>query len=118
MTPLLSAPLARLAEELPVVHATSAGGAFSLLWLVIALPALGAVVLLLGGRRTDRWGHLLGARHRRVSFLLSLVLFFSLVLRDEADRAVSQHLWTWFTAGNYTCSSTCSTTRCRRCSCC
>ena len=103
MTPLLSAPLARLAEEaVPVVHPTSAGGVFSLLWLVIALPALGAVVLLLGGRRTDRWGHLLGCATVGVSFLLSLVLFFSLVLRDEADRSIGQHLWTWFTAGNYT----------------
>ena len=103
MTPLLSAPLVRLAEEaVPVVHPTSAGGVFDLLWVVIALPALGAVVLLLGGRRTDRWGHLLGCATVGVSFLLSLVLFFSLVLRDEADRSISQHLWTWFTAGNYT----------------
>ena len=29
-------------------------------WLLIALPLAGAAVLLLGGRRTDRWGHLLG----------------------------------------------------------
>ena len=103
MTPLLSAPLARLAEEAaPVVHPTNASGAFSLLWLVIALPALGAVVLLLGGRRTDRWGHLLGCATVGVSFLLSLVLFFSLAARDEADRSIGQHLWTWFTAGNWT----------------
>ena len=60
------------------------------------------MVLLLGGRRTDRWGHLLGCATVGVSFLLSMVLFFSLVLRDEADRSIGQHLWTWFTAGNYT----------------
>ena len=29
-------------------------------WLLIALPLAGAAVLLLAGRRTDRWGHLLG----------------------------------------------------------
>ena len=34
-------------------------------WLLIALPLAGAAVLLLGGRRTDRWGHLLGTRDRR-----------------------------------------------------
>jgi len=103
VTALLSAPLVRLAEEaVPVVHPTNAGGVFDLLWVVIALPALGAVVLLLGGRRTDRWGHLLGCATVGVSFLLSMVLFFSLVLRDEADRSIGQHLWTWFTAGNYT----------------
>jgi len=103
VTPLLSAPLARLAEEAaPVVHPSSASGVFSLLWVVIALPALGAAVLLLGGRRTDRWGHLLGCVTVGVSFLLSLVLFFSLVGRDEADRSIGQHVWTWFTAGNWT----------------
>jgi NADH-quinone oxidoreductase subunit L len=103
VTPLLSAPLARLAEEAaPVVHPSSASGVFSLLWVVIALPALGAAVLLLGGRRTDRWGHLLGCATVGVSFLLSLVLFFSLLGRDEADRSIGQHVWTWFTAGSWT----------------
>ena len=38
---------------------------FGLTWLLIALPLLGAAVLLLGGRRTDRWGHLLGCGDRR-----------------------------------------------------
>ena len=103
MTPLMSAPLARLAEEAaPVVHPSAAGGVFSLLWLVIALPAFGAAVLLLGGRRTDRWGHLLGCATVGVSFLLSVALFIGLELRDEAERSVGQHLWTWFTAGSYT----------------
>ena len=69
----------------PVVHAASADGTFSLLWLVIALPALGAAVLLLGGRRTDRWGHWLGVATVAASFLLSLVLFFTLVGRDSGD---------------------------------
>ena len=94
--------LARLAEDVPVIHPTGADGAFALLWLVIALPAFGAVVLLLGGRRTDRWGHLLGCATVGLSFVLSLVLFFTLLGRDDGDRSVGQHLWTWFTAGNYT----------------
>jgi NADH-quinone oxidoreductase subunit L len=93
---------AALHSGAPVVDAASAGGVFSLLWLVIALPALGAVVLLLGGRRADRWGHWFGVGTVAVSFVLSLVLFFALVGRDSGDRQVSQHLWTWFTAGKYT----------------
>lgn len=88
----------------PVIDPSSADGVFALLWLVIALPALGAAVLLLGGRRTDRWGHWLGVGTVAVSFLLSLVLFFALLGRDGEDRQVSQHLWTWFTAGQYTVS--------------
>src|SRR3954452_19302545 len=86
----------------PVVHAAPADGVFTLLWVVIALPALGAVVLLLGGRRTDRWGHWLGVGPVSASFVLSLVLFFALVSHDSGDRQFSQHLWTWFTAGRYT----------------
>ncbi|MGH3371408.1 MAG: hypothetical protein ACRDPR_15570, partial [Nocardioidaceae bacterium] len=57
----------------PVVHAAAAEGVFSLLWVIIALPALGAAVLLLGGRRTDPWGHLLGVATVAVSFVLSVV---------------------------------------------
>jgi NADH-quinone oxidoreductase subunit L len=98
----VSSSLAALHAGAPVVHAASADGVFSLLWLVVALPALGAAVLLLGGRRADRWGHWLGVGTVAVSFLLSLVLFFALVGRDSGDRQVSQHLWTWFTAGKYT----------------
>jgi len=86
----------------PVVHAASADGVFSLLWLVIALPALGAVILLLGGRRTDGWGHWLGVATVSLSFLLSLAMVFGLAGRDSGDRQVQQHLWTWFTSGRYT----------------
>ena len=44
-----------------------------LLSLIPALPLLGAAVLLLGGRRTDRWGHLLGCATVLGSFLLSFI---------------------------------------------
>jgi NADH-quinone oxidoreductase subunit L len=87
----------------PLVHPTSADGVFSLLWLVIALPLLGAVILLVGGPlakgRLDRTGHLIGAVLPVLSFLLSLVLFFGLLGRGSGDRQVSQHLYTWFQAG-------------------
>ena len=46
--------------HVPVVDPGSADGALALVWLVVALPLLGGAVLLLGGRRTDAWGHLLG----------------------------------------------------------
>jgi NADH-quinone oxidoreductase subunit L len=89
---------------IPVVDPTAADGAFSLLWLVVALPALGAVVLLVGGPLTrgamDKWGHLLGVALPVGSFLISLVLFFQLLGRADDDRQVSQHLFTWFEAGS------------------
>jgi NADH-quinone oxidoreductase subunit L len=87
----------------PLVHPTSADGAFSLLWLVIALPLLGAAILLVGGPlakgRLDRHGHLIGAVLPVLSFVLSLVLFFDLLGRDSDNRQVGQHLYTWFQAG-------------------
>jgi NADH-quinone oxidoreductase subunit L len=88
----------------PVVSPAAADGVFSLLWLVIALPALGALLLLVGGPLArgamDRWGHWLGTLTAAGSFVLSLVLFFALLGRDEADRQVGQQLWTWFEAGD------------------
>jgi NADH-quinone oxidoreductase subunit L len=87
----------------PLVHPGAAGGVLSLAWLVIALPALGAAVLLVGGPlargRLDRSGHLIGAALPVVSFLVSLWMFFSLLGRDSSRRQVGQHLFTWFQAG-------------------
>jgi NADH-quinone oxidoreductase subunit L len=57
-------------------------------WLLIALPLLGAAILLLGGRRTDRWGHLLGTATVVVAFVLALLYTFQLAGLDEARVAV------------------------------
>jgi len=86
--------------HIPVVAPTDADGVFNLLWLVIALPLAGAaVLLLLGNRRTQRYGHWIGLATISVSFVLSLVSFLTLLGRDEGDRQVAQHLWTWMEAG-------------------
>src|SRR5690242_3166462 len=87
----------------PVVHPGPADGVFALLWLVIALPALGAAILLVGGPlakgRLDKQGHLLGTALPLLWFLVSLVLFVALLGRGSSDRQVGQHLFTWFEAG-------------------
>ncbi len=97
----LSVPLAAAEAGVPVAP-LEADGVFSLLWLVVALPALGAAVLLVGGRRTDRWGHLLGCAMPIGSFVLGLFMFVSLLGRDHEERQVSQNLWTWLDVGDYT----------------
>ncbi|MGL5859067.1 MAG: NADH-quinone oxidoreductase subunit L [Angustibacter sp.] len=81
--------------------AGSATGVFSLAWLLIALPLAGAAVLLLGGRRTDRFGHLVGTVASWAAFVVAVVLFIALTGRDEADRAVGQHLFSWVPAGSF-----------------
>lgn len=92
--------------EIPVVDPATADGVFSLLWLVIALPLLGAVVLLVGGaavpKVVDRWGHLLGCLLPIGSFLISLAMFITLLGRPDDDRQVTQNLFTWFQTSSFT----------------
>ncbi|SDD28313.1 NADH-quinone oxidoreductase subunit L [Nocardioides lianchengensis] len=88
------------AGHVPVVAPTGADGIYSLMWLVVALPLLGSAVLLLGGRFTDRWGHLLGTAMPIGSFVISLLMFVDLLGRDEADRQVGQHLYDWIDVGS------------------
>ncbi|MDQ3484391.1 MAG: NADH-quinone oxidoreductase subunit L [Actinomycetota bacterium] len=84
---------------IPVVDPSTADGVFSLMWLVVALPLAGAAILLLGGRFTDRWGHLIGTAMPVASFLLSLLLFIGLLGRGTEDRQVVQHLYDWIQVG-------------------
>ncbi|SFO19032.1 NADH dehydrogenase subunit L [Geodermatophilus obscurus] len=76
----------------------AAEGLLSATWLVIALPLLGAAVLLLGGRRTDRWGHLLGTATVAVAFVLALLA--TLQLAGLEERAVDAELFTFVSAGS------------------
>src|SRR5688572_20940561 len=66
-------------------------------WLLIALPLLGAAVLLLGGRRTDRWGHLLGVATVVASFVLAVLCTIQLAGLEE--RSVSIDLFTFISTG-------------------
>ncbi len=88
--------------HIPVVEPSGTDGSiFMLLWLIVALPLAGAAILLLGGRFTDKWGHLLGTALPLGSFVLSLVMFFSLLGRDEGDRQIGQHLYNWIEVGEF-----------------
>ncbi|SEH89798.1 NADH dehydrogenase subunit L [Mycolicibacterium rutilum] len=68
-------------------------------WLTIALPLAGAVILLLGGRRTDAWGHLLGCLAAIASFVVAAVLFAGMLGRGGEDRAVHESLFSWVPVG-------------------
>jgi NADH-quinone oxidoreductase subunit L len=79
----------------------SADGVFDLLWLLIALPLASSAVLLLGGRRADKWGYLLGAVTPLIAFGLGLVMFVTLLGRSEEERAIGQNLYTWIDSGSF-----------------
>ena len=91
-----------LQESAPVVDPSAASGVLSLLWVIIALPALGAVViLLLGNSRTSKFAHLLGCATVLGSFVISLLAFITLLGRDASDRQVGQTVYTWVQAGSF-----------------
>ncbi|WP_019807192.1 NADH-quinone oxidoreductase subunit L [Saccharomonospora halophila] len=60
-------------------------------WLLVAFPALGALVLLVGGRRTNGWGHLLGSATVIASFVYGLALFFG----ESLSRATDTTVYSW-----------------------
>jgi NADH-quinone oxidoreductase subunit L len=71
-----------------------------LIWLLVALPAAGAAILLLGGRRTDAWGHLLGCATALASFGVGLALLSDMLGRHGDARTIVQNLFTWIPVGN------------------
>jgi NADH-quinone oxidoreductase subunit L len=70
-----------------------------LIWLLVALPAAGAAILLLGGRRTNGWGHLLGCATALASFGVGVTLLSDLLSRHGDARTIIQNLFTWIPVG-------------------
>ncbi|WP_117212674.1 NADH-quinone oxidoreductase subunit L [Allorhizocola rhizosphaerae] len=68
------------------------------LWLLIAIPFVSGGLLLLLGRRADRWGHWLGVLAPAVSFVLGLIAFVQ--LGGRSDKAVEQNLWSFIAVGD------------------
>jgi NADH-quinone oxidoreductase subunit L len=85
----------------PLETPVPATGLFTVSWLLIAIPALSAAILLLVGRRADRWAPYLGAIAPLISFALGLVYFVQMLGRDVATRAVSVPLYNWISSGRW-----------------
>ncbi|WP_037912245.1 NADH-quinone oxidoreductase subunit L [Actinacidiphila yeochonensis] len=73
----------------------------TLIGLLVAAPLLGAGILLTGGRRLDRSGHLLGTLLALASFVLGAVLFFTMLGKDADQRTLHSHLFTWVPVGGF-----------------
>jgi len=67
----------------------------TLIGLLVAAPLLGAGVLLTGGRRLDRTGHLIGTALALVSFAFAVVLFADMLGKSADHRTLTSHLYTW-----------------------
>ena len=95
MTPFLADEGSRAAQ-------TAASGAVQTgAWLLVALPLIGAAVLLLGGRRTDRWGHWLAVGLSWAAFVWGALLFLDLRGLAPEQRVRDLHLFSWVPAGSF-----------------
>jgi NADH-quinone oxidoreductase subunit L len=79
----------------------AATGVFRLSWLLLAFPVFGAAVLLLGGRRTDKWGHLLGVLMSLASFVYGVIAFFALLGKTGAGRSQDLHMYSWIPVNGF-----------------
>ena len=89
-------------EHAELAAAVPATGSFGLAWLLVALPLAGAALLLLGGRRTDRWGHWLGVLASLGAFVVGALLLVATLGLPAEERVHDLHLFSWIPAGEFT----------------
>ncbi|GAA0976725.1 NADH-quinone oxidoreductase subunit L [Nocardiopsis tropica] len=91
---------AYLAAE-PAVATAADSAVLSNAWLLIALPLAGAAILLLGGRRTDKWGPWLATALPVAAFAWALLALFDLLGRGADARSVAVPVYQWFAVGDF-----------------
>ena len=83
------------------LHTVAATGALKLSWLLLVFPLFAAVVLLTGGRRTNRWGHLLGVAMPVAAFVYGVIAFFTLLGLGTSQRSQDVHLYSWIPVAGF-----------------
>jgi len=78
---------------------TTAHGIQSAAWLLIAIPAISAALLLCAGKYADKWGAYLGALVPVGLFVYAVALFFS--VKHESNREVTLNLFSWVPVGSF-----------------
>jgi NADH-quinone oxidoreductase subunit L len=68
---------------------------------LIALPLFSSALLILLGRKADKWGHLLATLVSATAFVIGLIEFFAMQSRTGAARAVTQKIFTWISVGSF-----------------
>ena len=98
MTGSLAATLVRPAMALTTMPAV---GAQHAAWLLLAFPAFGAIVLLLGGKRTNAWGHLLGVAMAIGAFVVGAIAFVQMLGYPASQRSRDLHLYSWIPVAHF-----------------
>ena len=68
---------------------------------LIALPLFSSALLMLLGRKADKWGHVFATLISASTFVVGATEFFAMIDRPEASRAVTQKLFTWISVGTF-----------------
>ncbi len=79
----------------------SATGVASVGWLIIALPLLGAAILLFGGRRTNAFGPYLAVALSWASFVIGLLVLLQLHGKPSGERSLHQTIFSWIPTGGF-----------------
>ena len=90
--------LAALLASAPASTAPTGPAAWA--WLLVAVPALSAALLLLGGRRTDAWGHWVGLAAALLDACLGGAVLAQVLGLPADQRTMDLSLWRWFGVGD------------------
>jgi NADH-quinone oxidoreductase subunit L len=87
------------APSAAVMNTVAAVGVQRAAWLLLAFPVAGAIILLLGGKRTNSWGHLVGVTMPIASFVYGVIAFFAMLGYSQRSRDI--HLFSWIPVGGF-----------------
>lgn len=96
MTTFLSAQASGAAQTV------AATGAASYAWLLILIPLASAGLLLLLGRTSEKWGHLLATLASWSTFVIGAAIAAQMWGAPEDARRFGETLFTWIPAGDLT----------------
>ncbi len=100
MTKVTLDPLAAMLHAQDVAAASPiVPGPFRFALALVALPLLGAAILLLAGRRSDKWGAWFGVVMSGAAFGVGLWIFLHMLSLPADERVVDYNPATWLAAG-------------------
>lgn len=89
------------AAPIEVAAASQATGIASLAWLLVAIPLVSSGLLLVLGRRADRWGHWLGVAASTGALVVGIALVAQLFGLEPGQRVLVENVYTWIAAGDF-----------------
>jgi NADH-quinone oxidoreductase subunit L len=89
------------APSAAAMHTVAAVGVQRAAWLLLVFPIAGAIILLLGGKRSNSWGHLVGVAMPVASFVYGLIAFIAMLGYPASQRSRDLHLYSWIPVGGF-----------------